>query len=44
MDQVRIARHDDEPIHCNILQLKHVENIGIVLLKGIVADEEFTER
>jgi len=42
MYQVRIVRHDHKPVHREILQLKHVKNIRIVPLKGIVADEEFT--
>lgn len=41
MDEVRIIRYDHESIHREILQLKHVKNIGFVLLKGVVTDEEF---
>jgi len=42
MDEIRIVRYDYEPIHGEILQLVHVKNIRMVLLKRIVADQEFT--
>ena len=38
--EVGIATYDDEPVHCQILQLELVEDIGLVFFERVVAPKE----